>query len=145
MDAKLILTLILVSSIILPFGYYFITEKKKKKTFKAVMACNVFVFFGTLVVGTILLFSGSVTASAAETTAAASIFSTGEGLKYIAAALSTGMSTIGAGIAVASAASAALGALSEDSSIMGKALIFVALAEGVALYGMLISFMILNA
>lgn len=147
MDAKLILTLILVSSIILPFGYYFITEKKRKKTFKAVMACNVFLFFGTLVVGTILLFSGSVTASAAEATtaAAASIFSTGEGLKYIAAALSTGMSTIGAGIAVASAASAALGALSEDSSIMGKALIFVALAEGVALYGMLISFMILNA
>ena len=54
------------------------------------------------------------------------------------------MSCIGAGIAVASAASAALGALSEDSSIMGKALIFVALAESIALYGLLISFSILG-
>ena len=87
-----------------------------------------------------MLFGGSV--NAAETAEAAA--STAEGLRYIAAALSTGMSTIGAGIAVASSASAALGALSEDSSVMGKALIFVALAEGVALYGLLISFIILN-
>lgn len=48
------------------------------------------------------------------------------------------------GVAVASAASAAIGALSEDSSIMGKALIFVALAESIALYGLLISFSILG-
>ena len=48
------------------------------------------------------------------------------------------------GVAVASAASSALGALSEDSSIMGKALIFVALAESIALYGLLISFSILG-
>ena len=147
MDAKLILLLVLISSIILPFGYYFISEKKRKKTFKAALACNVFVFFGTLIVATIILFSTSATASAAEVANAVANtgMTLGEGFKYIAAALATGMSTIGAGIAVASAASAALGALSEDSSIMGKALIFVALAEGVALYGMLISFLILNA
>ena len=46
--------------------------------------------------------------------------------------------------AAASAASAALGALSEDSSILGKSLIFVGLAEGVCLYGLIISFMILG-
>ena len=45
------------------------------------------------------------------------------------------MSCIGAGIAVASSASSALGALSEDQSILGKSLIFVGLAEGIALYG----------
>mgnify|MGYP000656426131 CR=1 FL=1 len=66
------------------------------------------------------------------------------GMGYIAAALVTGLSCIGAGVAVASAASAAIGALSEDSSIMGKALIFVALAESIALYGLLISFSILG-
>ena len=43
-----------------------------------------------------------------------------------------------------SAASAALGAISEDQSILGKSLIFVGLAEGVALYGLIISFMILG-
>ena len=90
-----------------------------------------------------LLFSGKV--SAAETAAAAqTVAASVDGWKYLAAALSTGLSCIGAGIAVASAASAALGALSEDSSIMGKALIFVALAESIALYGLLISFSILG-
>ena len=53
-------------------------------------------------------------------------------------------SCIGGGIAVASAASAALGAISEDSSVLGKSLIFVGLAEGVCLYGLIISFMILG-
>ena len=66
------------------------------------------------------------------------------GLGYLAAALVTGLSCIGGGIAVASAASAALGALSEDSSVLGKSLIFVGLAEGVCLYGLIISFMILG-
>ncbi|MPM83321.1 ATP synthase subunit c [bioreactor metagenome] len=65
--------------------------------------------------------------------------------KPIGAALSTGLSCIGAGIAVASAASASLGALSENPKIMGKALIFVALAEGIALYGVIISILIMNA
>ena len=69
-------------------------------------------------------------------------FATGMG--YIAAALVTGLSCIGGGIAVASAASAALGAISEDSSVLGKSLIFVGLAEGVCLYGLIISFMILG-
>ena len=55
-----------------------------------------------------------------------------------------GLSCIGGGIAVASAASAALGAISEDSSVLGKSLIFVGLAEGVCLYGLIISFMILG-
>ena len=69
-------------------------------------------------------------------------FATGMG--YLAAAIVTGLSCIGGGIAVASAASAALGAISEDSSVLGKSLIFVGLAEGVCLYGLIISFMILG-
>ena len=100
--------------------------------------CNIFFFFGTVLVADILLFGGNVQA------AGEAAVSNVEGWRYLAAALSTGLSCIGAGIAVASAASAALGALSEDSSIMGKALIFVALAESIALYGLLISFSILG-
>ena len=75
---------------------------------------------------------------------AAASASTATGLGYIAAALVPGLSCIGGGIAVASAASAALGAISEDSSVLGKSLIFVGLAEGVCLYGLIISFMILG-
>ena len=51
---------------------------------------------------------------------------------------------LGGGIAVSAAASAALGAISEDQSIFGKSMIFVAMAEGIALYGLIISFMILG-
>ena len=55
----------------------------------------------------------------------------------------TGISGIGGGIAVAAAAPAAIGATAEDPKAFGKSLIFVALGEGVALYGLLISILIL--
>lgn len=139
MIIKIILIAALILSIFIPFMAFLLGERKKGRL-KTTLAINITMFFAILVIADIMLFGGSV--NAAETTEAAA--STAEGLRYIAAALSTGMSTIGAGIAVASSASAALGALSEDSSVMGKALIFVALAEGVALYGLLISFIILN-
>ena len=62
-----------------------------------------------------------------------------------AAALATGLSALGAGIAVAAAAPAAIGAFSENEKNFGKSLIFVALGEGVAIYGLLISILIINA
>jgi F0F1-type ATP synthase membrane subunit c/vacuolar-type H+-ATPase subunit K len=63
---------------------------------------------------------------------------------YIAAALATGLACIGAGIAVAVVASSAVGALSENPSLLGKTIIFAGLAEGIAIYGLIISIMILN-
>lgn len=139
MTTKIILAAILLCSIIIPIGG-FLLSKRKEGGFKAALICNLFFFFGTVLVADILLFSGNVQAAGE----AAEAVSNAEGWRYIAAALSTGISCIGAGIAVASAASAALGALSEDPGIMGKALIFVALAESIALYGLLISFSILG-
>ena len=139
MGTKIILVLILLCSMIIPVGG-FLLSKRKEGGFKAALGCNVFFLFGTLLAADILMFRGDVQAAGE----AAEAVSNAESWRYIAAALSTGMSCIGAGIAVASAASAALGALSEDSSIMGKALIFVALAESIALYGLLISFSILG-
>lgn len=75
--------------------------------------------------------------------AAATGLSLGDGFKYLAAALSTGLATIGTGLAVGSVGSSAIGAVSEDSSILGKTLIFVGMAEGIAIYGMIISILIL--
>lgn len=66
------------------------------------------------------------------------------GLGYVAAGLSTGLATIGAGYAVGAVGSAALGAVSEDPKILGKTLIFVGLGEGIAIYGLIISIMILS-
>lgn len=75
---------------------------------------------------------------------AAPAVSMGAGLGMLAAALATGMSGLGGGIAVASSGAAAIGAISENPKVFGQALIFVALAEGVALYGLIISLQILS-
>lgn len=67
-----------------------------------------------------------------------------KGIGLIAAALATGIGCIGAGIAVAVVASSAVGAISENPSLLGKTIIFAGLAEGIAIYGLIISIMILN-
>lgn len=63
---------------------------------------------------------------------------------YLAAALSTGLSALGAGFAVAGVGSAAIGAVTEKPELLGRTLIFVGLAEGIAIYGLIISILILN-
>lgn len=139
MITKILLVAVLLLSIIIPFGVFLLGERKKGG-FKITLFTNLFFFVGTLIIANILLFSGKV--SAAEGAAVAS--SAADGLKYLAASLSTGLACVGGGIAVSAAASAALGAISEDSGVMGKALIFVGMAEGIPLYGLIISFMILG-
>ncbi len=134
-----ILSGLLFLSIILPIGIFYIGERKASR-FKTTLTINIFSFFTVLIIATIFIFSNYV--QAATPSSATTI--TDQGLKFIAASISTGLATIGAGIATGSAASAALGALSENDKIMGRALIFVALAEGIAIYGLLISVMILN-
>lgn len=139
LTVKFLLIAALLLSIIIPFGYFLIGEKNKKR-YKRAIGVNAFFYFGAFMIASIMMFGGN-TSLAADTASAAS---NATGLGYLAAALSTGLSCVGGGIAVASSASAALGAISEDSSALGKSLIFVGLAEGVCLYGLIISFMILG-
>jgi V/A-type H+-transporting ATPase subunit K len=63
---------------------------------------------------------------------------------FIAAALSTGLSSLGAGYAVANVGSAAIGALAEKPELLGRVLIVIGLAEGIAIYGLIVSILILN-
>ena len=101
-------------------------------------------FAGCMVLAVVFGFFGSAQAAdAAGAAAAAASGGIDLGLKYVAAALAVGLSGIGGGIAVASSASAALGAISENEKIFGKALIFVGLAEGVALYGLIVALLLL--
>ena len=85
-----------------------------------------------------------IVASAATGDAAAATSGMADGLAYIGAALATGLSCIG-GIAVGNAAPAAIGATSEDPKAFGKAIIFVVLGEGIAIYGMLVSILLIFA
>lgn len=142
MIIKITIIIALLLSIVIPFGAYALGEKSKGR-YKRYLAVNVITFFGVLIFGIIYGYTDTVMAAEAVVESASSS-GLATGMGYIAAALSTGCSCIGGGIAVASAASAALGAISEDQSILGKSLIFVGLAEGVALYGLIISFMILG-
>lgn len=62
----------------------------------------------------------------------------------IGAAIAAGISTLGAGIAVASVGAAAVGALAEKPELLGRVLIIVGLAEGIAIYGLIVAILILN-
>ena len=130
MGTKIVFIITLIVSIIVPFGYYLLGEKSRKR-YKRAIGTNAFFFFGAFAIASIMLLGGP-NVQAAEAVTADAGFATGMG--YLAAAIVTGLSCIGGGIAVASAASAALGAISEDSSVLGKSLIFVGLAEGCLLY-----------
>ena len=139
-----LLPLAVVLLLAMPFVpvYRGLTTGKKAK--RAVLY-NLCAFFGVAALMFILPVGAWITAFA-ETAApaAAAAISTGAGMGYLAAAAVTGLSCIGSGIAVASAAPAAIGAFSEDPKAFGKALIFVVLGEGIAIYGLLISILIIN-
>ncbi len=66
------------------------------------------------------------------------------GWGFAAAAFSTGIGCLGAGVAVAYVGAAALGAISEKPELTARALIYVGLAEGIAIYGLIIAIMILT-
>ena len=91
-----------------------------------------------------------VTVTSTENTVATESNSSNEenskdkGIGMIAAALAVGLAAIGSGIAVAVVASSAVGAISENPSLLGKTVIFAGLAEGIAIYGLIISIMILS-
>ena len=67
----------------------------------------------------------------------------GSGIKYVAAALAVGIACIGGGMAVGKIGAAAMGAMSENAELSGKALPFVGLAEGICLWGFLVDLFII--
>lgn len=138
--------LIIVGLIMLPLFVNLSRTKAHKPTNRRrAVITNAASFIGVMALMTVLPLTGAFaeTAEAAAQTAAAGADGFTEGMKYLGAALSTGLATIGTGIAVGGAAPAAIGAVSENDKAFTKALIFVALGEGVAIYGLLISILIL--
>ncbi len=93
---------------------------------------------------TILFWWSPANAIEAGTVAAATSGINAMNWGFIAAALATGLSSLGAGIAVAGVGSAAIGAIAEKPELLGRSLIIVGLAEGIAIYGLIISILILN-
>ena len=119
----LLITLGIGTTILTGISYLRKGKKTTKSGLKKAIAINVFSILALFLMGLI-----PDIAFAAETTQSTS--SSASGMGYLAAALSTGL--------------AAIGAVSEDSSILGKTLIILGLAEGIAIYGLIISIMILQ-
>ncbi|MGN1182215.1 MAG: ATP synthase subunit C [Faecalibacillus sp.] len=138
---EILLPLFAVILLSLPLVKVF-TGKVTVKSAKKRLALHISGFAGAVLLCLTLAMSQSSVFAAGEV---ATITGTiAQGLGFLAAALSTGFSALGAGIAVAAAAPAAIGAFSENEKNFGKSLIFVALGEGVAIYGLLISILIIN-
>ena len=134
---ELLLPLILIVLISLPLVNVF-RGKKSASVAKRRMITHVCFFFAILL-GTVFFAASKAYAATQDDIALKMAGSIGQGLGFMAAALSTGLSALGAGIDVAAAAPAAIGAFSENEKNFGKSMIFVAMGEGVAIYGLLIS------
>jgi V/A-type H+-transporting ATPase subunit K len=93
---------------------------------------------------TLLLLASRPAAAAAAPPAAEHMDPQLVGWAFVAAALSTGLAALAAGFAVARVGSAAVGAVAEKPELFGRVLVLVGLAEGIAIYGLIVSILILN-
>ncbi len=116
---------------------------RRGRSAKKAMYVNVAMFFVSLAVVSGVFLTQGVSAAGDEVLLASGEISKAAG--YIAAALAVGISGIAGGRAVATSTAAAIGALAEDDSTFGKSLVFVGLAEGVAIYGLLVAFIIVTS
>ncbi|MEA4812400.1 MAG: ATP synthase subunit C [Anaerolineaceae bacterium] len=130
---------------LIPAVIFFIRRKRhglnsaSKGLFISLSGINVIVGLAAFALGILWLFTPQTVQAAGLVASTAA-----DPYASLAAALSTGISAISAGIAVGNTGSAALGTIAEKPELFGQALIFVGLAEGIAIYGLLISFIILN-
>lgn len=147
-----LLPVVVVGLLLLPV-LVAVKKRKSGKSIKNAIIGNVCSFFGVMILCAALpigisAYADNNEAAVADTAVVeeadeADSSTSGNGLLYIASALAVGLGSIGGGLAVAAAAPAAIGAVSEDPKSFSKALIFVALGEGCALYGFVVALLML--
>jgi V/A-type H+/Na+-transporting ATPase subunit K len=143
------MTLVLVTVIacLLPFipGLIFTIKNHKspagftRKFTSGLNTFNLVLALATIGIGMLMFAAPGVVAAAGLSQEAVN-----DPYASIAAAIAVGLGSISAGLAVSSTGSAAIGAIAEKPEMFGRALIFVGLSEGVAIYGLIIAFIILN-
>jgi V/A-type H+-transporting ATPase subunit K len=131
---------------IVPAVLFFVRQRSESptRTMRSLVAAltgfNMILGLMAVSVGLVWLASPSVVLAAGPSAQQAA----GDQYASLGAAISAGLASIGAGIAVGSTGAAAIGTIAEKPESFGRALIFVGLAEGIAIYGLIIAFMILN-
>lgn len=115
-------------------------RRSPRRGVRRLLALNLTLALGALGVMVAML------AGAIEPAAAADAAETGSDptAALFGAAIAVAGSSIGAGVAVAYAGAAAIAAISEKPEMFGRALVIVGLAEGIAIYGLVVAIMLLN-
>ena len=143
---KLVLAVVAGLIPMVPAVIYFVRQRKHSPTnatrglILGLQGFNLVFALMIAAVGLIWLFSPQTVLAASGSAQTATV----DPYASLAAALSTGMATIAAGFAVSNAGAAALGAIAEKPETFGRALVFVGLAEGIGIYGLIVAVLILN-
>lgn len=95
---------------------------------------------GSALLALLLMLAGVVDPAQAATSAA----SASSGDAFIGAGIAIAGSTLGAGVAVSYTGSAALAAIAEKPDMLGRALVIVGLAEGIAIYGLIVAVILIG-
>jgi V/A-type H+-transporting ATPase subunit K len=115
-----------------------------KSWFKGSLSINLLVFLGAQGLLIYMGFQEAMASSAVAQVAAGGEISTGMGLAIIGIGIPTAISTLGAAIAVGPIGAASLAALAEKPEMFGRTLIYLGLAEGIAIYGLVLSILLLG-
>ena len=144
----LILSLSLLAVIIL--GAYleikpFSSARSAPHWLKGSIVANLFIFIAALF-GILFMGIQQVMAEPAEVMGLAgnAEFSIGKGMAFIGVALPTCIATYAAGMAIGPIGSASLAAISEKPENFGRSLIYLGLAEGIAIYGLVVSILLMG-
>lgn len=120
------------------------TSRKKAVIAQVISFAAVCVISMAIPMGASAADTNTAAQPATTTSQAAQAAESSKGMSMLAVAIADGIASIGGAIAVAAAAPAAIGATGEDPKVFGKALVFVALGEGIAIFGLLIGIMMLQ-
>jgi len=144
----IVVLLTLVALGIIAVGFYLdrypLPAERARRLFAPTLGGTVVLFFGAQV-ALVLLGAGDVIAAVdAATAEGAKEISTGMGLAIIGVGVPTAFSTLAAGIAVGPIGAASLAAVAEKPEMFGRTLVYLGLAEGIAIYGLVLSIILLD-
>src|SRR5271165_6928937 len=114
-------------------------RRHPRRALRFIGLLNAALLIAAAAMGIIALTAGPSAAAAATATAASS-----NGQAFLGAAIAVAGSSIGAGIAVAYTGSAAIAAMSERAEMFGRAMVIVGLAEGIAIYGLVVGIILIG-
>lgn len=128
-------------AVVVPFAFW--ARGHPRRWLGAALALNGVLAVAALGVLAVALSPDPAVADGASVAAIQTTTTASSGNAFLAAAIAVGASAIGGAIAVAYTGSAALAALSEKPELFGRAIVIVGLAEGIAIYGLIVAVLIL--